>query len=445
MKQPGWQARAPLLAADGRFAHTVGCMSNPDSALQAGSNPWGDLLARSQPPRHRLDVILSDPAAASLVPRLPVEDFYYLVKDLGIDDAGELLALASADQLRGCIDFDVWERDRVVSSRLLRWLRVLADELLPGRFARAIQAVDIEVLALLLARSCHVHDRSVGEEPAEDSTLPRYNTPDTFYCLEFEADNETTQVIEQVIDRLYGTSAEFARRLLLETKWGLASELEESSYRLRSGRMADLGFIEYYEALEAYRYVNPQSAAAVEHTTWRPLGPTEEVTVLPAVFAWSFGEDSFLTRALRRLVDARLVEHLGATLLALFNRVLAADHVDPADIDAVRDTLSRAHDTLSLGLEQVSGGDLERATVALERAPLLFVFRVGFSLTVDLARVAKRRRDAGDLDPNLDPLLETRPLYPRGLDDPPGGGTRPFRTLADVARADRFLNAAGSN
>ena len=37
------------------------------------------------------------------------------------------------------------------------------------------------------------------------------------------------------------------------------AELEEMAYRWRQARMADLGFADYYEALEVYRELDPAS------------------------------------------------------------------------------------------------------------------------------------------------------------------------------------------
>jgi hypothetical protein len=284
-----------------------------------------------------------------------------------------------------------------------------------------------------------VHDRTQGEQPDESSTAARYATPDTFFVVEIDTDSDSAQVIERLLERLYSVAADEARRLLLEAKRGLLSELEESSYRLRSGRMADLGFIEYYEALEVYRYVDPQGVANSEPIPWRLAGPIED-TVLPALFASPFRGDSFFTRVLREIRAARLIEQLGAVLLALLNRVLSADRVDPADVDAVEAVVQRAHDTLSLGLEHLAEGDIGRGVAFLERLPLIRVFQVGYSLTVDRARRARQLRERGSDDPGLDPLLEPRPLYPRALDVPPTAGARPFRSREDLRRLDQYLS-----
>src|SRR5205823_1353435 len=71
------------------------------------STRWRAMLARSRDPRRRLDLVVDHPHAAALVPLIPVEDFYYLVRSVGLPDAHEVLLLASAEQLQGCLDLDL--------------------------------------------------------------------------------------------------------------------------------------------------------------------------------------------------------------------------------------------------------------------------------------------------------------------------------------------------
>ena len=61
---------------------------------------WRAVLARSRNPRKRLELVLGDPHAATLVPRIPVEDFYYLVRGVGLEDAGRCASVPGA--CRGC-------------------------------------------------------------------------------------------------------------------------------------------------------------------------------------------------------------------------------------------------------------------------------------------------------------------------------------------------------
>jgi hypothetical protein len=123
--------------------------------------------------------------------------------------------------------------------------------------------------------------------------------------------------------------------------------------------------------------------------------------------------------------------------------VLVADRVDAADVDLVRETTARARDTVSLGLDRLTGGDVARARDVLARVGFVELFRLGYSLTAELARRARALDRAGVIDPNLDALLGPRPQYPRALDPEPVAGERPFRATADVRVMEAYLGSLG--
>src|SRR5205814_9098787 len=85
---------------------------------------WRAALARARRGR-KADAILSEPDAEKLVPQLPVQDLYYAIKEVGLADAQELVALASPEQVCSFIDLDVWERDAIDERRLNAWIETL--------------------------------------------------------------------------------------------------------------------------------------------------------------------------------------------------------------------------------------------------------------------------------------------------------------------------------
>lgn len=390
---------------------------------------WRAVLARSRNPRKRLELVLGDPQAAALVPRIPVEDFYYLVRGVGLSDAGDVLRLASSEQLQGCLDLDLWERDRVSSSRLLVWLEALA-ELPPSVLARTVRALDAELVCLILVRHSRIYDRTVGEGPDDDSRHIAYQTPDGTFTVELRASNATgARTLERFLARLYDADPDLGRSYLTEAKWATSAELEEESYRWRTARLADLGFPSYEEALAIYQPAGPVSAEAA------PPIDSPEGRMLPAPFAESLGEDSFLGRTLARIDDPERLTELSGALVALLNQVLVADRVDPADVEKVREIAARARDTVALGLEHASASDIARATGVLAKTSVHELFRIGYALTHELGRRAQALERAAVIDPSLDALLEPRPLFPCELDHPPIAGARPFRAVADVQAA----------
>jgi hypothetical protein len=346
--------------------------------------------------------------------------------------------LALPEQIQGFLDLDLWARDRLSMPRVLAWMDALA-ELSRSGLARAIRALDEELIALVVAREARVYDRGVGEAPDDESRFIAYQTPDAAFTVELRTTSATAaRTIERFLARLYDADPDLARAILIDAKWGTTAELEEESLRWRTARLADLGFPSYDEALGVYRRIDLAELAPPAGSPGAEPVPSEPAA-LPVPFADAFGNDSLLERALAEIDDPGTLARVSAALVALLNRVLVADRVDPAEVDDVREVTARARDTLSLGLDHATGGDVAAARAILERTPLVDVFRGGVSLVDDVARRARALDRAGVIDASLDALLEPRPLFPRALDPEPAAGERAFRSTADLAAADAYL------
>jgi hypothetical protein len=398
---------------------------------------WRAALARARRGR-KADAIISEPDAARLVPRLPVQELYYAIKEVGLADAEELVALATPAQVQGFVDLDVWERDHLDDQRLDAWIATLADAGYE-KLGQTLDGMDPEVVALWLQRRARVYDLTL-EQPPEEPEGHYYPTPDRFFLLDILPGGEEGKALERALDWLYRWDLERARQMVMSAKWELGSDLEEHAYRWRQGRMADLGYVDFYEALSIYQYLDPTSVKLDEHSFVPP--PPESATELPALLAGSLDEAGFFGRALATLGAEADVERLQAALVLLVNKAMAADLVDPGEVEAGREALVRAVAYLGLGLEYLSRGDAARAGQGLLSIALERIFRVGVSLTLQLRTLAetlvKSGLDPVALDEPWDEVMriirQRRPEFPRALDDPPGSGARPFSTLADVSR-----------
>ena len=403
--------------------------------------------------RKRADEILDHPDPAQLVPTLSVQDLYYAISEVGLASALDLLALATPAQVRGFIDLDAWERDHFLEDKAAPWLDALLD-LGPAALLKAVAGLDTEVVALFIQRQARVYDLE-QEAPPEQPEGHYYPTPDTFYILDVLGASEDGKRLERFIDWLYRADLHFARRAVMAAKWELPSDLEEHAYRWRAGRMSDLGYVDYYEALEIYRYLDPGAVKPDEHSAEvAGVGAS-----LPAELLAQVGEASFLGRTLARIGDAAELERLGGALLLVMNRVLSADRIDAADLAGAREAMRRTAAGIGLGLELLGRGDPQRAADIAGEVALARIFRVGFSLTLKLQRAAEALvRDAWvSLTPGSATLLppamaelvaavrRSRPMRPVPDADGAiheGGAVEPFTTLAEVAAAARTLEEA---
>src|SRR3990170_920299 len=132
------------------------------------------VLGRARGSR-RLDAILSASDPARVVAELSVLDLYYLVKEVGVADAGELVGLATTEQVQGFLDLDGWAQGELRPAELRPWLEALVAAG-PEQLTRVWRALDPELTALLLARATRIY--TLGEEEVpEDEEPPFFPTP----------------------------------------------------------------------------------------------------------------------------------------------------------------------------------------------------------------------------------------------------------------------------
>jgi hypothetical protein len=344
---------------------------------------WRAALARARRGR-RAEALLEEPDAAQLIPQIPVQDLYYAIKEVGLADAYEVLALATPEQVRGFLDLDIWERDHLDETRMNEWLEALVEAGFE-KLGATIEGLDPEVIALWLQRQAWVYDLTIDEIP-EDPQGHYYPTPDRFFLVDVLPEGEAGKAFERVIEDLYRADLSLARRIMMGARWEMASDLEEHSYRWRTGRMADMGYAEYYDALSVYQFLDPASVQIDENTQQPPL---EQPVELPVQLAAALDEKSFFARALSTLTEKADIDRLQGHLMVLLNRVMAADRVPPSDVEGARLSLERSVGYLAVSLEFLAKGDPARGGRALLTIALERVFRVGVSLTLQLQRLAE--------------------------------------------------------
>ena len=481
-------------------------------------------LGRSQR-GNRLEALmaLDDPEQA--IAAMSGDELYGILRESDFREAADLLRWVTPAQAQIVADFSLWSGDRTAPVRLREWVEMMAE--LPEETIGAwVRGLDIELVALILRKGARIYDLSV-EDPPEESDGIFYPTPDRLFVLDIVGYREaaaeeravraaeiggeipdegeetlgSAQALLRVVDLLYRDDHELARKILVGAKSELDSELEETAYRWRQGRMADHGFIDTFEALEVYRELDPLSVRLGETAPGgrsRPIvseeGPSFWLAP-PALGPEMEVPGSLFVAALGEVTDSQELDELHFALVALANRVLSADRVDPADEEAAARVMGRMRGLLDLAVEflardggsagrgeaaartagfhrsapsapraqpdpqpEVARDEVDpRAVEAVRTVPLVRLFRLGVSLVGKvraLARAWVRKGPFASL-PELDLVEEPeaavfeavnrpRPVFPRLLDEPPAAGERPFSTLDDLARATRMIQRAAA-
>ena len=288
----------------------------PSSAASSSPPPLENVVSLSRfRARHAhdarqkaLDALLDARSPEAAVRALPGETLYELVGRGDPREHLDILVHARPEQMQTIFDLALWSGDRLSPARIEPWIALLAA--LPSETVTHVMAgIDVELVALLLRKGARIYDLEI-EAPPDDPQGTFYSTPDGFFVLDVTGyrpeppssaaslgvpdsidgaqgsgevgapddegpiDAPSADALIHVVDNLYRGDLDFARRILVGAKAELDSELEETAFRWRQGRMQDLGFEDAAAAREIYRPLDPASVQIGElrpGTRVRPL------------------------------------------------------------------------------------------------------------------------------------------------------------------------------
>ena len=322
---------------------------------------------------------------AGQMAELPPLEAYYIIKELGVDEAVPLLTHATPEQWQACVDLDCWEDSCFAAVELDAWLAPFASEG-KERLAETFLELDSEVQIMFLAQLIKVYDVRAEEAPEPEDDVMQMTTMDGHFILHAIPDREREVEPFALVDALYRGAGEAAFGLLMAAKWELGPELEEQAYQFRAGRLADMGFPDAEVANRLFS--KPPSTPPPDF-----LAPV--YTHVPALYASALHTTSLFTQALGEIHDADLLQRLESECVFLVNSALVAYGESPRNLQHSAEVAGRVRDSLSLGLEillrnQDAKAELSPAASAglLAQWPLLHLFQHAHQAVVPLQRAA---------------------------------------------------------
>jgi hypothetical protein len=356
----------------------------------------------SLPPEKALDRILEAPYPAALVHSMPEEDFYFLVHDIGLDDALPLLSLASDTQMEYILDVEGWHQDRIQMPTLTKWLELMMCAQ-PQRFVSWLVEEKTEFTEFFLHKTIQLVIREHDEDPS-DFGDDFFTFDDVLYVrllrdvptIEGDETDETTieeskerrlSFLRRLLNRIADNDHVWYQHLMLNATGVLPAEAEEELYRLRNIRLAEKGFLPFDEAIGVYQ---PLSAKDLIRQPAKALSCSgEEAAFLPVPHypVGMLGGKTPFFDALRLVDSDTQLEQLQMEFALLCNQIIAADQRLIRDKAVLREMVRKACGYLSLGLEALtaasgflkdSGSMASRWATCVTRFPLSQIFRVGY-------------------------------------------------------------------
>lgn len=396
-----------------------------------------------------LEEFLAQPQARESVRAASYQDIFLVIKSVGLADSLGLLNLTTSEQLRGFIDLDCWRKDSFHVLSFMEWMAASV-QLGAEEAARMARAADPNLLALFLKENTEVFALELDEPPPD---LPLILTPDRRFGVHITAGREKGMLSRLVLDAIFRFDPSLGYDLIDCARWENRISMEEEAYQEKRRRLEEIGFVDYYEALEIYGEggVKPSPRSS---ETGSKADSVAISTTLPALFVASLSSGHFLLDGLQKIADRDDVEHIRQGLAALANRILSVHSVTPGDLEKVQPALEEIRDTLNIALEHLTGRQADRTGEILKQNDVQALFKTGFNLIVELRSQAERLLEHGKLQltgckelllaPSqqlfLTGLRRLQPQVCEGLEDFSKSRYRNFQNLEDIQLARQGLD-----
>jgi hypothetical protein len=396
--------------------------------------------------KDRLHYLFLSEHPEQLVQQLPELEVFLTVKEVGENDSLDLLSLTTAEQFQYILDLDLWKRDQLDPEKVLHWMEILIESG-DQKATQFIHSTDPEQVVLLLKRFLRVLT-SEGEPVEVRDRLPLF-TLDQHYFIDFKG-KRVREIFQPFLEVFYRVDEKGYRRTMDSLIVELESDLEETGYRLRNGRLADYGFPDFEEALEIYSFVNPDSLSGGKGTPQiRDMGGTEKKS--PTFYLAFQNEGPLLSSVLSR-IGPRERDRLSQEITSLCNKAIVAEGLDLSNIAGMERVIRKVYHYLSLGLQYLSQEEEGKAFELVQSLPMQRLFQCGVSTTILLRRKAEyilkgpwfsgRQENLVLLDTphfeKFEGILRKRPaLYRDGVYED-------FKSLQDIKETENFLEFVGT-
>jgi hypothetical protein len=364
--------------------------------------------------RSLIKSIFDAPSPEEAIRAVPPQSLFLAIRQSGLSASSDLIEIATLDQCRLIIDFDVWEKDRFQEERFWEWLALGDDEDGLKILQKILQCVDLKLLSLMISR--HV-DVFFSEDATSSPPSAGYFTPDngaTWLFLKLE-DGTQHFLFGRLLAMIFETNAELFYQLLSVPNVATESMLEEDSFTERSKRLGSEGIPDIELAAEIHKPLPTSELKAALSQSPESIATRELHAVEPLIY------DTLTPQPLSRILALpQMRDQLEAEISYLMNGAIVYFGADFGDIAQVLLTSEHVKGILNIGLESAA----EQLGISPEEAyrqlGLKGMYRHGLSLVMSLrtkaSRVLKQSTSLEATDPAavvLESLTKKIPQVPR--------------------------------
>ena len=373
----------------------------------------------------------------SVVATLPAEALYCILRTDGISNSAELIELFSEEQLRSCLDFDLWSDDRLALTPFFEWLELPDSTGELSSLEQVLRSLDLRLLAILIARYISVR---IFDEPTESPPEDGFVTPDKGYTwlrvgineelVDEEGERLTSHqefLLQRLLALVFDTSAELFYQILAIPSLATPSQLEEEAFQDREKRMQSLGIPDREFAallntpVSASELAAATPAPAIDHANIEPIAPLLATAPLPVPLV----EQLIGTEADTTELDAEVTLLINAAIVH-FSR-------DWRDLEQVQEIGRFVSGTIRIGVEAISGEGIDPHE-GLKIFGCQRFYAAGLNELFSTRQIARRasRVLGNQADPSSKLSESTALAFISGLEHKPPRA--PTTLLADIER-----------
>jgi hypothetical protein len=252
---------------------------------------------------------------------IPVQPLYVSLQSSTTDQIAQILPKLSIEQRQALRDIDLWQKDEIDPKAIFHWIEIYSkcsdDQVI-------LEYVKSEDFLLALKNQFTIQTFDV-EDPLYPDGDNYFLTEDNLLLIEYPENFSLVQELKEMIRRLYADlGVEHAYAFLFKMVVDSYLIMEEEAYEEKKERLRDIGFIDYYEALE---YNAPiLSHKEIDHFIKSKRGITPEVDSRAAnqglhatsLIPYQSGMDN-LKEALDKIKDEKRQHFLHFSFIRLAN------------------------------------------------------------------------------------------------------------------------------
>lgn len=323
-----------------------------------------------------LKLIEKSDSPEHLVRSQPTQALYLSLREEGLDGALTILELATLDQFRVLLDFDLWRKDELCEEHLWEWLSVTdaSDDL--ELLQKVLKTIDLKIIAMLIGKYVNV---VTNDEPTEAPPSPHYTTPDkgkTWLLIDTD-DEKKYFLLGRLLALLFETSAELFYQLIGVSSLNSFSMLEEEAFLDRQRRLGNEGIPDADLAHKVHLPLFKVDLLKLLGAKTPLLSATEIMPIEP--LTTSGGE---LPAPLSSIFEQRPTDQELSEITFIMNSAIIRWGVDFSDKEEIEKLLQKVRGAINIGLSLC----LEKCTAreAVTRIGFTPLYRAGLTQIMDL-------------------------------------------------------------